>query len=152
MLGIYENLPRNCIEKRRHIAATMSALAQPESKNTLDHFYGTLSIIDNKASALLTHNSVIIAIYALCIKDSQNYFLIIGVFMTLIASVLLLSITWVHWSKTEELEDTELQLATLQDVRIERTIRCRAAWWLSGISVFVIVISLSIEYFLIDYF
>jgi hypothetical protein len=54
-----------------------------------------------------------------------------GMISILVSSLLLLSVVWIHWSTTADLQDLDEHARVLLAVRRRRTIRYRLAWYLA---------------------
>ncbi len=135
MFKLYSQLPRSKEELQKHIAALGAMTAATEQQELFRHLYDCLSILDAKSTSLLSFNSIIIAVFAIFMASGPRGFPLIalqfGMAMILVSCLLLLSVVWVHWSTTANLEDRENHGLTLLDVRGSRTIKYRLAWYFS---------------------
>lgn len=115
------------------------------------HLYKTLSILDNKSSSLLAYNSIIMAIFAIFMTNfptrQSSPLIISGLICLLTSSVFLLTIIWVHWSKKEDLIDSDKHVDILLYVRRCRTIRYRVAWILSSLAMILLFFFLLWKFF-----
>jgi hypothetical protein len=106
-----------------------------EHQELFKHLYDCLSILDAKSTSLLSFNSIIIAVFAIFMSTGPSGFswisLNFGMAMILVSCLLLLSVVWIHWSTTANLEDLEKHAIILLDVRRSRTIKYRLAWYFS---------------------
>ncbi|MEX0759916.1 MAG: hypothetical protein WD100_10075 [Tistlia sp.] len=99
-----------------------------------DHLYATLSILDQKASTILTINSILGAVffvYFLSADAPAPYYFVgsaVGAGAVLVSSWILIFVIWVYWSPVEHLETPQTLLRELLRVRRRRTIRYRVAW------------------------
>lgn len=148
MFKLYSQLPRNKGELQKHIAALGAMTNVREHQELFHHLYDCLSILDAKSTSLLSFNSIIIAVFAIFMASEPRGFAWIavnfGMAMILVSCLLLLSVVWVHWSTTANLEDRENHALILLDVRRSRTIKYRLAWYFSvagmvGLSLFLAI-------------
>lgn len=102
---------------------------------TIREHYELLTIIDSKASALLTFNGIFLAVLTVWLGYIPlNYLHLIldVVFLALLMSCfLLLLVVWLVWSKAVPAQATQ----DLESVRLQRTRRYHRAWWIAAISV-----------------
>jgi hypothetical protein len=135
MFSIFAQLPRTKAEIEAHVAALVRAHKSVEHHELFQHLYGCLTILDDKSASLLSFNSIVIAVYAIVMTASVTTvgFFIAGIGMATVtlSSILLMSVVWIHWSTTEDLQDLDQHAHRLLHVRRSRTIRYRLAWWLS---------------------
>lgn len=139
MFSLYAQLPRGDDALRAHIGSLARMTGVKEHQDLFDHLYGCLSILDAKSSSLLSFNSIIIAVFAIFMTDELRglewVVINLGMASVLAGSLLLLTVVWVHWSTTENLIDLEKHAFVLLDVRRERTIKYRLAWYFAVVSV-----------------
>ena len=97
--------------------------------------YESLSILDAKASSLLTFNAVGLTALAIWLERIPlNFFhltLDSAFLCFLISCGLCLRIVWLHWSSTADLTNTDQYPLRLLEVRDERTVLYRWAWSLA---------------------
>jgi len=145
---LYRELPDGEEEIRAHFKVLSYIAEAPDhQKELFDHLYSCLSVLDSKAAALLTFDSIILAVFALLLDPRASrvewYVATIGMVLLLVSAFLLLSVIWVHWSTTRHLGDYDEHAKTLLRVRRARTIRYRLAWdfaVLSNLFLLVLVI------------
>lgn len=135
MFRLFHQLPRTHAEIEAHIAALSKTHTDPKHQALFAHLYGCLSILDDKCASLLAFNSIVIAVFAIFMtaKVTSTGFLIVNIGMAaaLLSSLFLMSVVWIHWSTTADLEDLREHAVRLLAVRRSRTIRYRLAWWCS---------------------
>jgi len=107
-----------------------------ETHNTnVKSLYELLSIIDAKASALLSFNALLLAaisVWLNYVPDNLLHFRLDLAFLASLAScVFLLSIIWLHWSEPSGTADLQVR-------RTSRTKRYRISWCLSIVAVSVV--------------
>jgi hypothetical protein len=133
MFKLYSQLPKDQKELQEHIKALSRMTDLREHQELFDHLYGCLSILDSKSSSLLSFNSIIIAVFAIFmageLRLAELIVANIGMASILVSSLLLLSVVWVHWSTTDNLEDLKNHGLVLLGVRRSRTIKYRLAWY-----------------------
>jgi hypothetical protein len=132
---LYSQLPKNKADLRKHIAALAAMTNVREHQELFNHLYDCLSILDAKSTSLLSFNSIITAVFAIFMASEPHGFesiaVHLGMAMVLVSCFLLLSVVWVHWSTTANLEDRENHALILLEVRRTRTIKYRLAWYFS---------------------
>lgn len=125
--------------------AHFKALAKRDlAKGYNDNFtllYEALSILDAKASSLLTFNAVGLTALAIWLERIPlNFFhltLDVAFLCFLLSCGLCLKIVWLHWSSTEDLTNTDQYPVGLLEVRDSRTVLYRWAWLLAVCAVLV---------------
>lgn len=156
MFNIYEELPRNNDQVEEHIVALRKMSTNVEQKELFAHLYDSLSILDSKTSSLLSFNSIILAIYAIFIVSadsvSQIVPMIIVMISLLVSSISLLNVIWIHWSTTEQLNNTTEHIKVLLQVRKSRTITYRIAWYFSVFALVSLIIFLILQVFVMKAF
>lgn len=142
MFRILAQLPKTREELEKHVEALVRAHSSEEHEELFQHLYGCLSILDDKASSLLSFNSIVIAVFAIVMTSpitSTGFFLAgAGMAAVTISSVLLMSVVWIHWSTTDDLKKLDEHAYRLLQVRRSRTIRYRLAWWFSMLGIFAL--------------
>jgi len=124
-----------------------------EHKKVFEHLYGCLTVLDDKSSALLGFNSIIMAVFALFItgeKDGNLVALIpfFGIFSVMLSSLFLLFVVLIHWSSTKDFQDLDIHRLRLLDIRRDRTAKYWKAWWLSFTSIVLLFFYLLIQLFI----
>lgn len=139
MFRLFEQLPSKREEVDAHIQALAEMTKTHEHRGLFDHLYECLSILDQKSSSLLGFNSIIIAVFAIFmigdLAHAEWIIVSVGMMAILASSLLLLLVVWVHWSTTKDLADISKHAEKLLDVRRDRTIRYRLAWYFAVLSV-----------------
>jgi len=139
MFRVFHQLPRARGEIESHVAALSKMHGDPEHQALFGHLYGCLSILDDKCASLLSFNSIVIAVFAIFMTTdiTPTGFLIVNIGMAgvLLSSLLLMSVVWIHWSTTADLQDLREHAVRLLAVRRSRTIRYRLAWWFSTLAI-----------------
>lgn len=139
MFDLYAQLPKDRDELKNHVSSLSKMTNEREHQKLFDHLYGCLSILDSKSASLLSFNSIIIAVFAIFMTGTLTWFqwatVTAGMATVLASCLLLLWVVWVHWSTTENLGDLERHALILLDVRRNRTIIYRLAWYFAVVSV-----------------
>jgi len=135
----------NETERRKHLEY-LKALQNDEIHfSTFQFMYDNLNIIDSKSSALLTFNSLIIAVLAIWTSNiSTGIFLYVYAFILilfLISSLLCLLTVFLHWSPSDQLKDIKKHIDLLLQVREQRTIKYRYAWYLAYLGILLMIIA-----------
>ena len=133
----------NETERRKHLEY-LKALQNDEIHfSTFQFMYDNLNIIDSKSSALLTFNSLIIAVLAIWTSNiSTGIFLYVYAFILilfLISSLLCLLTVFLHWSSSSDLKNLEKHIDLLLEVREQRTIKYRYAWYLAFCGILLMI-------------
>lgn len=146
----YRQQPINEQDKKDYIKAikNISQASNAAHFKLFNHFYDLLSILDNKATSLLTYNSIVMAIIAWFHKYIYNWVLFIIAVLFILSSILLISVIWVHWSTKEELNDIDKNLASLLIVTCSRTVRYRLAWACSFCTILLLSFFAIIKFFI----
>ena len=114
-----------------------------------EFMYSSLSILDDKASALLTFNSIILAAIAIFLTSTDGVlgpYLFLAAFLTTGASCCLcLQVVRLHWSDTPSLAASERFWLDLTRIRDRRTRFYRAAWLFAGAALIVLVIGAALD-------
>ncbi len=143
MFRLFKQLPRTPQAMNAHIKALRSLVLAEEHRDIFEHLYECLSILDAKSSSLLSFNSIIIAVFAIFLTrplSSAEWLLVNGGMMTvLLSAFLLLSVVWVHWSSTPELNDAGEHGRRLLEIRNSRTVRYRISWYLAVVSLLALL-------------
>lgn len=134
-------LHRTDDERREHLAELEKRGIVGDYGSAFTFLYEALSILDSKASSLLTFNAVGLTALAIWLeKIPLNLFhftLDVAFLLFLISCVLCLRIVWLHWASTQELKNEEVQPIDLLRVRDERTVLYRWAWFLAVCAVVI---------------
>lgn len=114
-----------------------------------EFLYRNLTILDDKASGLLSFNSIILATIAIFLTSTGDdlarqvcllAFLIMGV-----SCCLCLQVIRLHWSDTASLSDSERFWIDLSRIRDRRTRYYRSAWLLAGAALLILVLGALID-------
>lgn len=145
---IKKALPQNKEERRKHIDTLKKVFKCTEHAKLFDFLYENLNILDSKASTLLSFNSINIAIASIFLVSQKSLYLNLPFYFCIafliISCTLCLKIIWIHWSSTEDLQDTDKHIERLLEVRFGRTVSYRWSWCLSIISVIILLFSIPI--------
>lgn len=144
--SLYSEIPKDAKSLEAHVCALETMANASQHQSLFDHLYGCLSILDSKSSSLLSFNSIIIAVFAIFMTRELTlvgWMLVdIGMASILASCFLLLSVVWVHWSTTDHLIDFKAHALTLLNVRRDRTLRYRLAWYLAVAALFLLALFL----------
>jgi len=135
-----KDLPRSEEEKLEEMKVLKEVY--PEQNRRFEFLYGNLSILDSKASSLLTFNAIgltALAVWLEYIPQNWFHFVLDFTFVLFLLSCALCLITvWVYWSPPEHFQKPDLQMQTLLAKRNQRTSLYRLAWLLSSVAVVVL--------------
>ena len=125
MFKIYHQLPRSSQEIEDHLDALESMTSDNGNKALIEHLYGTLTVLDVKATSMLAFNGIMVAAYVIYLSstntsDLQFTLANLGTLIVLLSSVIQLSVVWVHWSSTDDLLAGRSQYVALVKVRAFR--------------------------------
>ncbi len=163
----FEDAPTTFEEIQRHIQAkvTTSLKVRRQQKfedledsekiqmklDIYDGFFRDLAILDAKAGALATSNAILAGFIAIVISqpregsagqsiDGVPFLLLISFIAAVLSLILTISVLYVRWSTTEELERRTLEgmVEEICRVRNGRTRRFRVALYLLVISLVII--------------
>jgi hypothetical protein len=135
-------------EKYELLVAEDTSINPPKAKDTTEFLYAALTILDSKASALMTFDSILIAAAAFTIeKDSgfdwQRVFTLLAIVIALVAAALCLLVARISYrflgkvamtpaaAETPARLDYSNELSALDEAVIKRTGYYRTAWGLS---------------------
>ena len=125
-------------QKRRNEAKALKE-AYPDPTSRFDFLYGNLSIIDSKASTLLTFNAIgltVLAVWLQNIPPNWLHFALDTVFVVfLISSAYCLGTAWLFWSPPSDYEDRDTQTLGLLEKRDFRTSLYHTAWKMASVAV-----------------
>jgi hypothetical protein len=115
----------------------LRTLYQKDSYREHSFLYESLTILDVKATSLLTFNSIVLAAATVFfISSSSDVFrvLFLIALLTMTGSCLLcLGVAWIHWTETPSMEDERRFWVELSRLKDKRTLSYRWAWLLSVI-------------------
>jgi hypothetical protein len=139
MFGIRDQLLSTKQERLDQLEALDEIADNEAHARHFDFLYENLSILDSKAAALLQFNSILLAVISIFQSAAGTKILSasygICILLTLFSCLLSLYIVWIHWSKTDELQNVERHCRQLFKVRRNRTIIYRVGWYLAFTSV-----------------
>jgi hypothetical protein len=137
----HRDLPRTAAERLAHLEALEKKGIAKGYAETFTFLYAGLSILDAKASSLLTFNAVGLTALAIWLERIPlNVFhltLDVAFLLFLISCGLCLKIVWLHWASTADLDDQDERPVALLAVRDARTVLYRWAWLLAVCAVVV---------------
>lgn len=143
-LGISEQLLRTAEERKRHVAALRDVVGDSVHDRLFAFIYDNLSILDSKASSLLSFNAIGLAVLTIFITDAEHLLIALAYYfcmLLLLAScVMCLTIVRVHWSTTEDISAVDAHIEKLLSVRRIRTTWYRTAWVLALGTIFLFVL------------
>ncbi len=125
----------------RHLKALERiGLCRTEAER-LEFLYANLTILDGKASSLLSFNAIGLASLAVWLSNlPQDFFhltLDVAFILFLVSAGLCLRIVWLHWASTKDLLAPAEHASALVKLRDSRTMSYRWAWWVSTAAVAV---------------
>jgi hypothetical protein len=152
-LNIKIGLNLNKTERIKHLESLKTLLDDKIHFGSFQFMYDNLNIIDSKSSALLTFNSLIIAVLAIWTTNNKLgmflYVYSIILILFLVSSLLCLITVFLHWSSSNDFENPENHIDLLLQVREKRTIKYRYAWYLAYFGIFIMIAAKIIEVFII---
>ena len=135
------DLPKTDAERLAHLEALEKKEIARGYAEVFAFLYAGLSILDAKASSLLTFNAIGLTALAVWLeKIPLNVFhltLDVAFLLFLISCGLCLKIVWLHWVSTADLDNKEEHPVALLTVRDSRTVLYRWAWFLAVCAVVV---------------
>ena len=134
-------LHKNDSERAAHLAALEKRKVVEGYAGNFTFLYDALSILDAKASSLLTFNAVGLTALAIWLASIPLNFFHLALdlaFVGFLAScALCLKIVWLYWVSTADLNTDEAYPVKLLEVRDSRTVLYRWAWVLAVFAVVV---------------
>jgi hypothetical protein len=128
-------------ERAAHLAALEQRKIVEGYSGNFTFLYEALSILDAKASSLLTFNAVGLTALAIWLANIPLNFFHLALdlaFLGFLAScALCLKIVWLHWVSTADLKSDDRYPVRLLEVRDSRTVLYRWAWLLAVFAVAV---------------
>ncbi len=112
--------------------------------------YRDLTILDDKSSALLSFNSIILAAAAILLTSAEavaRIGFLITLFVIGVSSYLCLRVVWLRWSDTRSMASHEQFWLDLHPVRDQRTRWFRGAWMLAQVAIVGLVASAVLDSF-----
>lgn len=144
---IRQGVTQNDDERRDQITALNDAFKDTNTKYSeiYKFLYENLSILDSKASSLLTFNALGLAAISFWLNgvstDLFHVLLDIGFLFFLLSCLLCLWVVHLWWSTTGLLQQRDVHLQCLIKWRDRRTIQYRIAWWMSFLAVILITVA-----------
>jgi hypothetical protein len=131
-----------------HLRALAAMHLEDDQEAEHDYLYECLSILDTKSAALLQFNSILVATSAIALSIFNRDVTTgsVMIFLSLVAAgiscALCLSVIWLFWTETDDIEDKSRHFADLLRVRDSRTVRYRYAWIGAMTSLILLVVGL----------
>lgn len=141
-INVRRNLNLSDEQRSKHLISFQKLSKNDSYLEIFNFLYDNLNILDSKSSALLTFNSIIIAVLAVWTDDYDFatidewqilFYILYFVFfiLLLISSLLSLISVYIFWSSTEDFNSPDENLKKLLKLREDRTIQYRRSWWLA---------------------
>ena len=143
MLGIYKGLPRNEEERILHINKYFEVFDDRHHNAAFEFLYKNLSILDSKATALLSSNGIFLAVYSIYMTTANNTYaliVLVPIMCLITSSIMCMNIIWVHWSTSEDFSELRKHAVILLKARYRRTITYRIAWWFTMLAIIMLCI------------
>lgn len=152
MFNLYSGLPKNREERIAHIKKLTEVYECKKHSVLFDFLYGNLNILDSKASALLSFNSIMAAISSIYVVNQTGTLeripFILAILFLFISCILCMKIIWLHWSSSEDLVSMKEHAIVLLTVRFQRTVIYRMAWWFSMFAILLSAVAIPIVEFI----
>ena len=135
-------------EARSHLRALHAIQRDGELKSEHEYLYSCLSILDTKASALLQFIALIVASCTLTLtvlphgSGLGGALVFLALLISAISAFLTLNVIWVHWSETRDFDAGDY-FDRLLAVRDARTRQYRWAWFMSLVSLFILIMGVA---------
>lgn len=130
-------------ERKQHGKALRALFEVNADCSEFQALYNYISILDSKSTPLLQFNSVILGVIALIFAigppDALKPWLIAVLVLGVLSSVLCLSVVWVQWATTEDI-NKRVHAISLLRTRDVKTILYRLACWLAIFAILVLLI------------
>ncbi|MET8680615.1 hypothetical protein ABZW18_24275 [Streptomyces sp. NPDC004647] len=139
------------VDGPRHLRALRNL--QPKEDDAFEHgyLYSCLSILDSKAQALLTYVGILMAAASISLSifsrevSTGSVLVFSALASSCIAAGLCLTVIWVHWTDTSDLERSDELFLTLLAIRNRRTIGYRIAWMVAQLATVLLLLGIVLE-------
>ncbi len=144
-LRLREGTHKDDPERGEHIKSLRAIQQVTDFSNPYDFLYGNLTIVDSKASSLLTFNALGLAVVSVWLSNvppNKFHFLMDIAFVALLLSCICsLRCVWLYWSETKHFDPEKMEdhLIELLGRRDNRTLFYRAAWMFSFAAVLIVL-------------
>lgn len=151
------------LREKYELLSVGHTLIPPKAKDTTELFYAALTILDSKASALMTFDSILIAAAAFTIEKGGGFVAIVltlfGIVMALVAAALCLLVARISYPFLDKVTITSAaagnpaqldysnELSALDEAVGTRTRYYRVAWRLSVAALFPFLIVFAMALF-----
>ncbi|MFF0447367.1 hypothetical protein ACFYT4_13300 [Streptomyces sp. NPDC004609] len=138
-------------EGPRHLRALRSL--QPKEDDAFEHnyLYACLSILDSKAQALLSYVGILIASASISLSifprtvTAGSVLVFSSLACSGMAAALCLTVIWVHWTDTSDLERSDELFLKLLSIRNKRTVGYRLAWAMAQVATVLLLLGIILE-------
>lgn len=150
--GLRQGIHKTPEERSDHLNAISEFIQDKENWELHSWLHENLIILDNKASATLAVNSIVLAGFTIFYStlDAKT---LVAVKFALLAAILLLAwsmvplaqIIYVYWSTTEDFHNPEQMLCELLNVRDRRSLIIRKSTIKGVIAIVIVALTLTIN-------
>ncbi|GGW76625.1 hypothetical protein GCM10010503_63120 [Streptomyces lucensis JCM 4490] len=148
---LFEGVYRGDEDGARHLEAIRALQPQSDDAFEHDYLYACLSVLDGKAQALLSYDGILIAASSITLSlfshdvTAGSALVFASLAIGVISSALCLSVVWVHWTDTGELENSEDLFLNLLRVRNRRTMNYRISWVIAQLAAVMLLLGVVLE-------
>lgn len=160
-LGSASGLPLQAGDKQRYIAALREMDRTNPEKFVFEHLNQNLDILDVKSNSTILLTSILTVVCIAAIDHFKDVYLPIrpwtenalpwilrtGAGASSLALLLLISVHTLYWPSITEIQNKDVRTERLLNIRNWRTIRYRAAWRVTVLS--LCILSIAVIYALI---
>ena len=131
---LYQGRYESRADQKAHLDALGGSELSSKQQYQHDHLYSCLTILDQKATALLSFDSILVATSTIVLTILKT---VVTVGSAVIFSALLLAgasavlnlfVISLKWTETAELRDPDAQFVRLLETRNRRSVYYRCAW------------------------
>ncbi|GAA3065724.1 hypothetical protein [Streptomyces glomeratus] len=148
---LFEGVYRGDEDGARHLEAIRAL--QPQRDDAFEHayLYSCLSVLDTKAQALLSYDGILMAASSITLSmfsrdiTAGSVLVFSSLAVSGISSALCLSVVWVHWTDTGELENSDDLFLKLLHVRNRRTLSYRISWIIAQLAAILLLFGVVLE-------
>ncbi|MFF4955603.1 hypothetical protein ACFY2Z_00665 [Streptomyces sp. NPDC001222] len=148
---LFEGVYRGDEDGERHLEAIRALQPQRDDAFEHDYLYSCLSVLDSKAQALLSYDGILMAASSITLSmfsrdiTTGSVLVFSSLVVSVVSSALCLSVVWVHWTDTGELENSEDLFLKLLHVRNRRTLSYRISWIVAQLAAILLLLGVVLQ-------
>ncbi|MFJ8359819.1 hypothetical protein [Streptomyces sp. NPDC093984] len=148
---LFEGIYRKNEDGIRHLAAVRSLQPHQDDAFEHDYLYSCLSVLDSKAQALLSYDGILMAASSITLSlfsrdiTAGSVLAFSSLAASGLSSALCLSVVWVRWTDTGDLENSDDLFLELLRVRNRRTLSYRISWVVAQLAAILLLLGVLLE-------